>query len=154
MSEEELLCRDAYNDSVKLYRYTVAASTFLAVFCLSLRHVCLRDLIGAPHLASQFYFVIGTLQLLISTADVTIFLPHCPDDCLVNDYCSNRYKMAYFVYPLLATMLGIMLYREGFYHRKKARTISTGLDEYGQPVTFQRIPMTEMQTPQPPPEQV
>lgn len=143
--QEEFICREAYADSVRLYRYTVAASTFLAIFCLSLRHVCLRDLIGVPSLASQFYFVIGTLQLLISTLDVTIFLPHCPDECAVDNYCTNAYKVAYFIYPALATVLGVLLYREGMRHKETAKAISTGLDEHGEPVMFQRLSTTEMQ---------
>lgn len=133
------LCRSAYGESIHFYRYTVAASTLLAIFCVSIRHVCLRDLIGAPNLAAQFYFVIGTLQLLFSTLDVTIFLPHCPNECL--DYCSNNYKPAYFVYPLLATCLGVLLYREALHHLRMARKFNLASDENGMPIVFQRVPV-------------
>lgn len=139
----EMPCQAVYHDSVRLYHYTLAASISLALFCLSIRHLCLRDLIGVPSLAAQFYFVIGTLQLFISALDMTIFLPHCPDQCL--EYCSNKYKFVYFVYPLLATSLSVLLYREAMYQREKARTISSSADENGNPVVFQRIPEMEMQ---------
>ena len=143
---DQEVCQAAYNDSVRLYHYTVAASVVMAVFCLSIRHFCLRDLIGAPKLAAQFYFVIGTLQFVFAALDLTIFLPHCPKECL--DYCTNKYKFAYFVYPALAIGLGVLLYREADHHRKKAQTISMSsadtLDSYGNPI-FQRIPEMELQ---------
>mmetsp|Transcript_3416 Transcript_3416/g.6544 ORF Transcript_3416/g.6544 Transcript_3416/m.6544 type:complete len:153 (-) Transcript_3416:140-598(-) len=138
-------CQTVYHDSVRLYHCTLAASIALALFCLSIRHLCLRDLIGVPALASQFYFVIGTLQLMVSALDMSVFLPHCPDECLEYS-CSNKYKPVYFVYPLLATSLGVLLYREAMYQRDKARAISSSSDENGNPiVVFQRIPEMEMQ---------
>ena len=135
-------CLTAYGASIRLYHYTLAASIALAMFCLCIRHVCLRDLIGVPALASQFYFVIGTLQFAVSALDMTIFLPHCPDECL--EYCSNKYKPAYFVYPLLASSLGVLLYREAMYQRNKAQTFQTGAASDGNAVAFQRIPEMEM----------
>ena len=138
-------CRTVYHDSVRLYHYTLAASVALAVFCLSIRHLCLRDLICIPALASQFYFVIGTLQFTVSALDATIFLPHCPDRCAEYDSCSNKYKSVYFVYPLLATGLGVLLYREAVYQRDKARAISSSDENGNSIVMFQRIPEMEMQ---------
>jgi hypothetical protein len=148
MSDQESY-NAAYGESVRLYHYTVAGSVLLAFFCLSIRHLCLRDLIGAPNLAAQFYFVIGTLQFVFALLDMTIFLPHCPNECL--DYCSNKYKHAYFVYPAMATGLGVLLYREADYHRQKAKSVSGDgsnsitLDEHGNPIMFQRIPEMELQ---------
>lgn len=142
------ICTAAYNDSVRLYHYTVVASILMAIFCLSIRHLCLRDLIGAPHLAAQFYSVIGVMQFSLAGLGVTIFLPHCPTECL--EYCSNKYKFAYFVYPAIATGLGVLLVREAAYHRDKARTVAAGsrsttLDAYGNPVVFTRLAETELQ---------
>ena len=122
-------CTAAYRNSVMLYRASVAASVALALFSLSIRHVCLRDLLGAPGLAAQFYFVIGVLQLLIAVMVLTVFLPHCPDVCLQPNYCSNKYKPAYFVYPVFATTLGVLLCREGLRHARKNQALQGGGDD-------------------------
>jgi hypothetical protein len=139
-------CTRAYAASVTIYHSSVAASVLLALVSLSLRHVCLRPLLGAPDLASQFYIVVGSLQLLVGVLDLTLFVPHCPEDCVSLAVCSNRYKPAYFIYPLLATLLGGLLVQEGVRHGKTARAVNRGLSEQegGEPVAFARIPMTEL----------
>ena len=151
------LCQASYGNSVRMYHWTVVASVLLALFCLSLRHLCLRDLIGAPTLAAQFYTVIATLQLVIAGIELTAFLPHCPDPCIVLEHCNNHYKPAYFVYPVCATALALLLYREAAFHAGKAqqmmgmRTTSTTTmssdhdDSYQSAIMFHRIPEMEMQ---------
>jgi hypothetical protein len=141
-------CLAAYGSSVMLYRAAVVASLALALFSISIRHVCLRDLLGAPGLAAQFYFVIGILQLLIAVMVTTVFLPHCPEICL--DFCSNKYKATYFVYPVFATTLGVLLCREGWIHHKKAYALqgADGGRDHGDIAVFHSVPMeaeTEMQ---------
>ena len=140
-------CQVSYHDSVRLYHWTVAASVLLALFCLTIRHVCLRDLISAPALAAQFYSVIATLQMVIAVVELVLFLPHCPAPCVAAAYCNNHYKAAYFVYPVLATALATLLYREAWFHHHKgqATTSARGDSEYDAAIMFQRIPEMEMQ---------
>lgn len=139
-------CQVSYHDSVRLYHWTVAASVLLALFCLTIRHVCLRDLISAPALAAQFYTVIATLQMVIAALELVLFLPHCPSPCVAAAYCNNHYKAAYFVYPVLATALATLLYREAWFHYHKGQaTTARGGSEYDAAIMFQRIPEMEMQ---------
>ena len=142
------LCADAYQASVRVYHSTVAASVVMALFCLSIRHVCLRDLGGAPALAAQFYTVVACLQLAIAVLDVTLFVPHCPEDCVAAAWCSNRYKTAYFVYPFLATALAAFLYREARHYRTKAQAVAAAASAEQQDAlrggVFQRIPEMEL----------
>ena len=107
----EAECLDAFHKLQIVYHSSVAASVALAFFSLCVRHVWLRELPGAPSLAFQFYCVIGIMQIVIAIMLITVFVPHCPNSCL--DYCSNNYKPAYFVYPIIGTTLGVLLLKEG-----------------------------------------
>ena len=104
-------CLSEYRTVKNIYHASVAASVFLVFFSLCVRHVWLRELPGAPSLAFQFYTVIGIMHIVIAALLITIFVPHCEEACL--DFCSNKYKPAYFVYPIIGTTLGVLLIKEG-----------------------------------------
>mmetsp|Transcript_8087 Transcript_8087/g.16866 ORF Transcript_8087/g.16866 Transcript_8087/m.16866 type:complete len:158 (-) Transcript_8087:170-643(-) len=128
-------CLSDYHVSRGIYHASVAASIFLAFLSLCVRHVWLRDLPGAPALAYQFYMVVGILQIVIAGFVLLIFVPHCAEGC--EDFCSNKYKPAYFVYPVIGTTLGAFLIKEAFRHKKVAENVS----RYGEsePTQFQPV---------------
>ncbi|KAL7566566.1 hypothetical protein ACA910_000635 [Epithemia clementina (nom. ined.)] len=137
----EAECLDDYHKVKIIYHFSVAASVFLGFFSLCVRHVWLRELPGAPNLAFQFYCVIGILQIFIAIMLITVFVPHCAQACL--DYCSNTYKPAYFVYPLIGTTLGVLLLREASRHRKIAQHVARHGDSDS--AVFQAVPGSEVE---------
>jgi len=79
--------------------------------------------------------VVGVLQIAIAGFELFIFVPHCEDGC--EDFCSNKYKPAYFVYPIIGSTLGVLLIREGLRYRKVASNVSR-LGE-SEPAQFQPV---------------
>ena len=41
---------------------------------------------------------------------LTVFLPHCPEICL--EFCSNKYKATYFIYPAITVLLAWKLLQQ------------------------------------------
>ena len=138
------LCLRDYHTSQGVYHASLAASILLAIMTVVVRHVWLRDLSGAPALAQQFYMVMGIAQLLVALAVLLIFVPHCASGC--EAFCSNKYKPAYFIYPILGTIYGILLLRESRRHGETAKQILRQGDHEGtfQPVAQQEMMETEL----------
>mmetsp|Transcript_6550 Transcript_6550/g.8511 ORF Transcript_6550/g.8511 Transcript_6550/m.8511 type:complete len:95 (-) Transcript_6550:252-536(-) len=77
------------------------------------------------------------MQIIIAAVLLLLFVPHCADGC--EQFCSNKYKPAYFVYPTIATALGCLLINEGLRHRQTAKQVSRNNYNDQEDATFQAL---------------
>lgn len=129
------ICAEEWNNSLRLYVYSVIGSVAFTLFCVTVR-CCLPALRGSPSLSAQLDFVSGALKFALNLVIVLVLIPACPENC----ECSGKPTMFY-IFPTVAAVLGLVWIHRGCRDRQRAQEI---LEEKGDALVFESVPTVEM----------
>jgi hypothetical protein len=140
MGVSKELCLEEVEDSTQLYWQVVVGSLVLTSF-----NVCLyflffrRSFEGAPGLASQFFFVTGSIKIVLGVLLALLFVPRCPYRCS----CEDMY-MPSPAYGLVCSLVGIAWVLRGKKMLEKAQSLENGESEGGKDTVFEQVPTVEV----------
>jgi hypothetical protein len=113
-------CLKELQASTMMYYYAVGASLSLSFMVAIVYRFCLKKhMDGAPGLAAQFFFVTGSVKILLALCLFTIFRAKCPDQC-----SCNGDSLPGPVYAILALLVGLLWLRRGAEKLRQARLIT------------------------------
>lgn len=126
MSKETIMrsllsCQEEWQEYVDTYQYSVIASLIFTTMCVAIFRSLKSRLEGAPGLTAQFFFVTGSLKILVAIAILTIFVPRYPERCVQPG--GNPSIAQYYAYPVLALLVGLLWIRKGYERLRHAREV-------------------------------
>jgi hypothetical protein len=140
MGVSKELCLEEVQDSTNLYWQVVVGSLVLTSFNVALYYLFFRrSFEGAPGLASQFFFVTGSIKIVLGVLIVVLFVPACPDRCSCEDM-----DMPSPAYGLVCTLIGILWLLRGNKFLQKAQALENGESEGGKDTVFEQVSTVEV----------
>jgi hypothetical protein len=131
-------CTDALEEEIQVYKEVVLASWILAAANVLLYMVCFRRrLAGAPGLASQYFFVTGSMKLVMGILIAVLFLPQCPDNC--NQEACGKVPDVEVFYALLVSLVGLVWIQQGYAFLERAQLLENGQSEGAEDTVFQPV---------------
>lgn len=133
-------CQNELEMQLNDYYFVVAASLLFSAAAMFFYFCCLKSrLDGAPRLASQYLFLIGSMKVTFAVFIWASFQPYCPQGCT----CTG---VPLPLYPLFALGVAIVWIAQGYQKLMLSRAISSdtaGEDKDG-PI-FDAVPTTDVE---------
>jgi hypothetical protein len=133
-------CQNELQASIMMFYYAVGASLSLTLMVVLTYSLCLKKhMDGSPGLAAQFFFITGSVKILLAICLLTIFRATCPDQCS----CDG--KLPGPVYGIVALAVGLLWLRRGVGKLRQARLITEegGIGDDNEAV-FKALPTIEV----------
>lgn len=123
-----------------MFYYAVGASLSLSLMVVLTYRLCLKKhMDGSPGLAAQFFFITGSVKILLALCLFTIFRAACPDQCSCDGQLPGP------VYAIIALLVGLLWLRRGVGKLRQARLITEegGIGDDKEAV-FESVPTIEV----------
>ena len=131
------VCQDILHFEEKIYFAAIAASLFFSTLAMVFYFCCLKSrLDGAPCLAAQYFFLIGTIKVALGAFIMFGFNSACPPGCICSGFPLP-------LYPLAAITVGCYWLYEGCQKMKRSRAVSSEGEDRDGPI-FDRVPVIEL----------
>jgi hypothetical protein len=133
-------CQRELQASITMFYYAVGASLSLSFMVVLTYSLCLKKhMDGSPGLAAQFFFISGSVKILLALCLFTIFRATCPDQCSCDGQLPGP------IYPITALAIGLLWLRRGVGKLRQARLITEegGIGDDSEAV-FKPVPTIEV----------
>jgi hypothetical protein len=140
-------CQEELEASITIYLYAVVVSKSLTLMVILPFYMCLQKLFGlghmnpksegAPRLAARFFFVTGSMEVLLALCLFTAFRVACPDQC--------KFTGVHSTYPISVLTVGLLWLRVGVAKFRQARFITAqGWIDYDNEAVSKSIPTVQI----------
>ena len=143
MAVFKLMCSAQLEEEIQLYWSVVLGS--LSVTMMNVILYCLifaRRFEGAPGLASQFFFVTGSIKMVLGLLIFLLFQPHCPANCS-REVCASA-GIPNALYAFLPTFVGMIWLKKGYTFYQKAQALENGNSEGADDKVFDPVSTVEL----------
>ena len=135
-ASSDTVCDELFQAALWSYFYAISASVLFSAVALGLYFMCLKArLDGAPTLAAQYFFMIGSFKVLFAVGIWVGFQPQCPDGCSC--------KLPLPIYPVLALLIGLRWIAIGREHLLLSRVVASEGEDKDGPI-FDAVSTVEM----------
>ena len=106
-------CLQEFQDEINRFNLVVILSLGLTAANILLYHVVLQSkFASSPQTAAKFFYITGSIKVLIGLSLWTFLLPTCPNNC--DTYCGGVQPHTF--YPMIAVIIGIVWIKRGYKH--------------------------------------